>query len=231
MFGIEYLLDTLFPAYCLSCGKRTAVGRRFLCDECRESLPRDLPDIPYYGAVERLAGIVPFAEYRSDLIYSRFGETRLLLHQIKYHGHPELAAYLSEEYGREHRELGHFADSSIIIPIPLTPSRLRHRGYNQSEYIAKGLSKALGIPYDTSILARKGIEGTQTTRGKESRWTGLEERFYLTSPDKLKDRRVLLVDDLLTSGSTLLHAARTLLSAPDPPESLSFYTLFLNHLD
>ena len=230
MFGINHLLETLFPAYCLSCGARTEFGRKFLCEKCISELPLELEWSGFYEAQERLQGIVPFTEFRSDLIFSRYGPARLLLHQIKYHGHPELARLLAEKFGREHRDKGHFRDVSLIIPIPLSPERLRERGYNQSAYIAKGLSQALGIPVESGVLCRKSKEGTQTTRGKGRRWTALEELFYLKDPERIKGRRLLVVDDLLTSGSTLLHAGRALLSAPEPPESLSFYTLFLNHL-
>lgn len=226
----EAVLDTVFPAYCLYCGSRTERGHKFLCKKCFQGLPRDIPESNYYGAVARLAGISPFTEYRSDLIFSHHNAARLLLHQIKYRNNPELAYQLARKFALEHKALGHFADISVIVPIPLSSGRLRERGYNQSEYIAKGLSEGLGVPVCSSVLSRYNAEGSQTSRSKKSRWEDLSGLFFLKDPVALAHKRVLICDDLLTSGSTLLHAGRTLLSSETPPESLSYYTLFLNFL-
>ncbi|MCI6278914.1 MAG: ComF family protein [Bacteroidales bacterium] len=226
--GLLSVTDALFPAYCLSCGRRTEEGRRFLCKSCFDLLPRDLPESDYYGAVARLAGLSPFAEYRSDLLFSRFNASRLLLHQIKYRDCPEIAYRLAKAFASGHRAKGHFSDVSIILPIPLAPGRMRQRGYNQSDYIARGLSEGLGVPVRSDLLARRESTGSQTGRGKSSRWEELEGLFYLPKPSEVRDRRLLICDDLLTSGSTLLHAAGALLSSETPPESLSYYTLFLN---
>ena len=225
---VTSLTDALFPAYCLSCGRRTEEGRQFLCKSCFEDLPRDLPESDYYGAVDRLAGLSPFAEYHSDLLFSHYNASRLLLHQIKYRDCPEIAYRLTKAFASGHKARGHFSDVSLILPIPLSPGRMRQRGYNQSDYIARGLSEGLGVPVRTDLLARRESKGTQTRRSKAGRWDELEGLFYLPKPSEVGGRRLLLCDDLLTSGSTLLHAGRALLSSETPPESLSYYTLFLN---
>lgn len=230
---IAPLLDSIFPTYCLKCGRRVVgddPAALPLCSTCLHDLPRALPESDYYRAVDRLSGIVPFVEYQSDLIYSHYNASRLLLHEIKYHGRPEIAYHLTRDFSRVHREKGHFDDVSLILPIPLDKRRLCQRGYNQSEYIARGLSDGLGVPVVTDLLARHRSSGTQTKRTKTDRWDKLDGLFYLRDTEALKAKRVLICDDLLTSGSTLLHAARALIALESPPESISFYTLFLNFL-
>ena len=230
MIGIDRLLDFLFPAFCLSCGKRLGDDDVLICDACMEAIPKDYDAGEYYNGRRRLHGLVPFTEYYSDLIFSRHSPTRLLLHQIKYHGHPEAAYLLAKRFGERHRDLGHYRDISLIIPIPLAPGRLRERGYNQSLFIAKGLGEALDVPFRDDLLARRDVKGTQTKRSKSSRWDEMEGLFYLKDPSQIAGKRILIVDDLLTSGSTLIHAAYPLLDGELHAESVSFYTLMLDYL-
>ena len=111
----------------------------------------------------------------------------------------------------------------MAVPVPLTPSRLRRRGYNQSAYIARGLTGGLGIPLDETLLARRDSAGTQTHRGREARWASMREAFYVPDPDKVSRRRILIIDDVLTTGATLSACALALMEAG--AESVSYYTL------
>ena len=224
-FGVaaRELSSTLFPHYCLVCGERLSADRLMICPTCLDLLPRYPGSEALYEAEKRLEGHAPFTEYRSDLGFMHHNPVRDLIHTIKYEDHPELGERLSRLYAPEHLRAGHFADIGVAVPVPLTPSRLRQRGYNQSTYIARGLSDILGIPLDETLLARRDSHGTQTHRGRESRWESMKKAFYAPNPDLVSRRRVLIIDDVLTTGSTLTACALALMAAG--AESVSYYTL------
>lgn len=217
------LSSTLFPHYCLVCGERLSADRLMICPTCLDLLPRYPGSEALYEAEKRLEGHAPFTEYRSDLGFMHHNPVRDLIHTIKYEDHPELGERLSRLYAPEHLRAGHFADIGVAVPVPLTPSRLRRRGYNQSTYIAHGLSDILDIPLDETLLARRDSNGTQTDRGRESRWESMKKAFYAPHPDLVSRRRVLIIDDVLTTGSTLTACALALMAAG--AESVSYYTL------
>ena len=217
------LSSTLFPHYCLVCGERLSADRLMICPTCLDLLPRYPGSEALYEAEKRLEGHTPFTEYRSDLGFTHHNPVRDLIHTIKYEDHPELGERLSRLYAPEHLRAGHFTDIGVAVPVPLTPSRLRRRGYNQSTYIARGLTDVLGIPLDETLLVRRDSHGTQTHRGRESRWESLKKAFYAPHPDLVSRRRVLIIDDVLTTGSTLTACALALMAAG--AESVSYYTL------
>ena len=215
--------STLFPHYCLVCGERLSADRLMICPACLDLLPRYPGSEALYDAEKRIEGHAPFTEYRSDLGFTHHNPVRDLIHTIKYEGHPELGERLGQLFAPEHLRAGHFADIGVAVPVPLTPSRLRRRGYNQSVYIARGLTGGLGIPLDETLLARRDSAGTQTHRGREARWASMREAFYVPDPDKVSRRRILIIDDVLTTGATLSACALALMEAG--AESVSYYTL------
>lgn len=215
--------STLFPHYCLVCGERLSADRLMICPACLDLLPRYPGSEALYDAEKRIEGHAPFAEYRSDLGFTHHNPVRDLIHTIKYEGHPELGERLGQLFAPEHLRAGHFADIGVAVPVPLTPRRLRRRGYNQSAYIARGLTGGLGIPLDETLLARRDSAGTQTHRGREARWASMREAFYVPDPDKVSRRRILIIDDVLTTGATLSACALALMEAG--AESVSYYTL------
>lgn len=225
---INSLISFLFPCYCLHCSDRLPASRKFICEECFELLPKYVGQELYYHPEDRLEGLVPFTEYQSDLIFSRTNAVRKIIHQIKYHGFPKLGYQLAYYFAEEHQRLGHFADISAVVPIPLTPERMKKRGYNQSTFIANGLANKYELPVEKSFLMRVGGKGTQTRRGKEERWGKVRGAFNVPNHQDVAGRRVLIVDDVMTSGATLVNAGRAMLDAG--AESVSFYTLALDVL-
>lgn len=221
----EALLSFAFPCYCLSCGERLHSPKVHICDGCFDRLPKYEAFELFYHPQDRIEGLVPFSEIRSDLIFTKHSITRQLIHRIKYEGHPELGYKLSKTFAQRHLDLGHYPDISAIVPIPITPQSLRTRGYNQSYYIAQGIAEVYQIPIIEDALIR--LPGsTQTRRDKESRWRGMTHAFEGVQ-DALSSKRVLIVDDVLTSGATVVHAAKTLY-ATCGVESVSVYTLALD---
>lgn len=225
---IESVISFLYPTYCLGCGERLEEGRGFVCATCFDALPKYQGMEPYYGALERLTGLVPFTEYQSDLIFTNPSVVRTLIHKMKYNGFPTLGTQLAREFAPKHLAMGHFLDTTMIVPIPLLRSRLHRRGYNQSTFIAKGIAEVYDLPVVEGVLCRRGRQGTQTQKGKKARWEHTQGAFFVPDSADVTGKRILVVDDVLTSGATLIQSGRALIDAG--AESVSFYTLALDVL-
>lgn len=225
MTWIKSLISFVFPGYCISCHERLPKGVPHICKTCFDKLPRYEGMETFYHPQDRVEGFVPFSEIRSDLIFSKHSDTRELIHLIKYDGYPELGYDLARHFAQRHLDRGHFSDISTIIPVPIAPHRLRTRGYNQSSFIAKGFGDIYQCPVIEDAI-RRTSGSTQVRRDKESRWQAMQ-RVFEGKEGALSGKRVLLVDDVLTSGATVIHAAKVLYDVCGV-ESVSIYTLALD---
>ena len=106
-------------------------------------------------------------------------------------------------FGRDLKEDGFDSKFDLIIPIPLHTGRLRKRGYNQSDYFARGISEALNVPWSDTVVKRKIRSDTQTRKSRVDRWENVANIFEVVDQDKISGKRILLVDDVITSGATL----------------------------
>lgn len=125
------------------------------------------------------------------------------MHQLKYNKKPEAGKRAGELYGYELKQSDKFIYPELIIPVPLHPSRLKKRGYNQSECIAAGISSVLGIPVCSDNLSRIENTRTQTRKSRFARYENLKNAFLLKNPNLLINKHILLIDDVMTTGSTL----------------------------
>ncbi len=138
----------------------------------------------------------------SFLDYNRHGITRKLIHSLKYRGEMEIGVMLGNLYGQDLRLKGTL-DPDIIMPVPLHHRKLKKRGYNQSEQIAIGLAESMSVNMDANILIRKIYTSTQTKKSRVSRWENVGNVFEVAFPGQIKDKKVMLVDDVLTTGATM----------------------------
>jgi ComF family protein len=142
-------------------------------------------------------------------LFAEGGKVQHLLHQIKYKGQQQLGEYLGVCMGRSFS----LADYDVIIPMPLHPSRLKERGYNQAACIAKGIAIQSGIPFSESNLLRTKQVASLIGLNRAERYASLEDVFEVKSPEELDGRRILLVDDTLTTGATFLAAGAKIKAA------------------
>ena len=150
----------------------------------------------------------------SFLFFRKGNTVQKILHQLKYKGNKEIGAYLAEMYGQKLARDGRLADVDVIVPIPLHPKKLRIRGYNQSEWIAMGLSKGLGIPYSNDFLVRATFTETQTKKSRFNRWQNVKDVFQAANKEELAGKHILICDDVLTTGATTESAIQKLLEVP-----------------
>jgi ComF family protein len=205
-------VSLLFPRLCYGCGNHLMRNEKLICTECYILIPRTnyhlKPDNPvsqlFWGRclIERAA---TFSFYTKD---SRIKE---LIHQLKYKGIKEVGSELGRIYARTLKSSRFLEDIDVIIPVPLHPSKKRQRGFNQSDIISQGISEVSGVPVETRLLVRKTVSRTQTRKSRFDRWTNVQDIFRVTDQSRVRNRHILLVDDVITTGSTLEACANELL--------------------
>lgn len=202
-----------FPNHCLGCSNSLFKGEEILCTRCILQLPKT----KYHEEIDntiksRLHGRIHLSYAMAFLKFRKTGVVQHLLHQLKYNNHPEIGVRLGKLYGKDLVDSGYDKQFDLIIPIPLHKSRKRRRGYNQSEKFAEGLSGMLQIPWDENIVERKIKTTTQTRKSKIERWENVKDVFLIKQPEKIRDKKILLVDDVITTGATLEACGHQLLN-------------------
>ncbi|MFM7857301.1 MAG: ComF family protein [Flammeovirgaceae bacterium] len=160
----------------------------------------------------RLIGRLPVKYVWAFLKFRKSGIVQHLLHQLKYNNQPDVGVKLGKSYGYELITAGFAKQFDLIIPVPLHPARKLKRGYNQSAKFAQGLSEVFQIPFDDSISVRKIATTTQTKKSKLQRWENVEHVFDLEDNSKIIGKRILLVDDVITTGATIEACGKHLVS-------------------
>ena len=213
--GWNDLLGLFFPNVCHLCGTPLVKGEEQLCLFCLSRLHYDVVTEPKELALNFI-GRSEICEVGSYFRFEKEGRVQKLIHELKYYDNKELAYLLGRKAFLNYERKGSsLCNADVLLPVPLHKSRLRQRGYNQSEWIAKGISSVLGIPIDTTSVIRRKKTETQTKRSIYERWDNVQNIFELKDGSKLQGKRVLLVDDVLTTGSTLNSLAGVLQSIPD----------------
>ena len=203
--------DLFFPRCCLACTGPLVKGEQTICTGCRSELPRT----HYHHFDEenpiqrRLSGRIPIRHGWAFLKFRKQGIVQKLLHHLKYNNHPEVGVILGRIYGHELLTAGFASAFDLIVPVPLHPSRKRKRGYNQSAAFAEGLSSSLGVPWNETVSIRMIKTETQTRRSKQERWENVKDVFAVEKSSVI-NLRILLVDDVITTGATIEACGRNI---------------------
>lgn len=228
---IKYVADMLFPRLCVVCGRALNDGEKHVCLECMDELPLTGYHLVDFNPVEQLfAGKVPVEHATGYFFYERGSRHAAILHSIKYHNNPHLGEWLARHQAEELKAAGWLGgDIAAVVPVPLHRSKLAARGYNQSEYIARGMAAVAGCDVEPLVKAVKR-HGTQTHKGQYERQLNIAGVFEATSRAGLfAGKHVLLVDDVITTGATLLSCAEALRQAV-PDIRISIATLAVARL-
>jgi len=210
-----YLADfiaLLFPELCQACGESLVVGEELICTNCRFSLPfTNFHLKPDNIVAQQFWGKLNTEAAYALCYFVKGGKMQHLMHQFKYKGVQKIGDMLGNIAGEQLVTSPVFQTVDFIIPVPLHKSRLRKRGYNQSACFADGISEKLHVPVLENNLVRVRATETQTHRSRFSRFENMQEVFVVNDPQKLKNKHVLLVDDVVTTGSTLESCGTELL--------------------
>lgn len=204
----------LFPRICFGCGTHLMRNESVICTECLFSIPGNNFHNEADNPVARLFwGRCMVEKATAFSSFSRGSRIRSLIHNLKYRGITEIGTEIGRVYGHTLHTSGFTRGIDMIIPVPLHASRLRRRGYNQSELIAGGISLATGLPLALKILTRSSGSATQTKKSRYDRWANVEGIFTVTDNESLKGKHILLVDDVITTGSTIEACVNELVKA------------------
>ncbi len=197
-------VSLFFPRHCLACLGALAKGEEIICTRCIAELPKtNYHSQPTNPVEEKLAGRLPVKYGWAFLKFRKGGIVQHLLHQMKYNNHPEVGVMLGRIFGHDLQKAGLASEFDVIVPVPLHEGRKRKRGYNQSAKMAEGLSYSMNIPLDESLSVRKLKTSTQTRKSKMERWENVKDVFTVSGNQSVAGKRILLVDDIITTGATL----------------------------
>jgi len=215
-------VSLLLPRVCYGCGNHLMRNETLICTECYILIPRTSYHLKPDNPVSRLFwGRCLINKAAAFSFYTRDSRIKKLIHQLKYKGIKEIGPELGRIYGNSLRSSGFMDDIDLIVPVPLHPSKKRQRGFNQSDLISAGIAEATGIPMDPGLLVRKTGTKTQTRKSRYDRWTNVQDIFRITDESRLKHRHILLVDDVITTGSTIEACANEMLKVENVKVSVA----------
>jgi len=205
-------LNLIFPDLCVVCKRGLLTSEKYLCTNCRIRLPNAASEmyLEFPNPLElRFIGHLKIKRAFAFLKFHKSGSAQKILHGLKYQGMSEIGVLLGMWFGLELKESGN-ANYDLILPVPLHYTRRRKRGYNQSEYICEGISRSIDVKWIGCELSREVATKTQTGFERSQRWKNVEDVFRLRNTIEIKDKRVLLVDDVVTTGATLISCGSVL---------------------
>ena len=211
----SYLVDfvsLLFPELCVACRESLVANEHLLCTDCRFNLPYTNFHLQADNIVARqFWGKINIEAAFALYYFNKGGKIQNMLHQLKYDGQQQIGNLLGNIAGEQLAKNEIFNAVEYIIPVPLHKKRFRERGYNQSTRFAEGLADKLNAVVEEDNLVRVKSTETQTHKSRFARFENMQEVFVVINPEKLQGKHVLLVDDVITTGSTLEACGEQLL--------------------
>jgi len=210
--SLSDVLDLLFPSLCITCGERLITQENHVCFNCWSDLPvTNFHKEPENKVAKLFWGRVQVENATSFFSYKKGSRYQQLIHYIKYKGLKELGLETGLRFGYVLKESDQFMSADVVVPVPLHPKKEKIRGYNQCLWIARGISEAMGKELSGDNLYRSIFTNTQTRKNRFERWQNVEGIFGIHRPEEFVGKHILLVDDVVTTGSTLEACAYQLL--------------------
>ena len=218
------LYNVLLPRRCVVCQDTLEPNEQYLCAACSVRLPRyPIENIEDNEVVRKVWNYAPVLYGATLLYYRHYSDFHNIVIRIKYLGGETLGVKIGEWAAIETAHLHLAEKTDVIVPVPTDKNRERKRGYNQAELIAKGMGKIMHLPVK-NFLTRKRSGASQTKLSKEARRENATDLYEANIPPQWKGKRILLVDDVFTTGATIGNCAAALL-ATDPEAQISIFTI------
>ena len=209
------IVNLFFPKVCSGCNSFLLTNENVICTVCRHDIPLTNHHLnPDNDASKKFYGRIPIQHASALFYFHKKGIVQQLIHNLKYKGHEEIGSIIGEWYAEDLSQMEFIQTVDEIIPVPLHPRKLKERGYNQVTTFGKALSSSLNLIYNDSLLNRNKYSKTQSKKNLLGRTEGIESVFDVTFTEKDYDKHFLLIDDVITTGSTLEACSRALLKIP-----------------
>lgn len=213
---LKDLLHLFYPKICANCNAQLVQNEKVICTLCRHDLP--LTNFQSYTKNKISAiffGRVTIQKAYALLFFRKKGITKKLIHELKYRGNEEIGVLFGNWLGEILTENKEFSEVDFIIPVPIHSKKKKARGYNQVTKFGKCLQQHLKIPFIEDVLARKSSTKTQTFKSRFERFNDLDTKFSLTNTSLFKNKHILVIDDVITTGATLEACAKELLKTSE----------------
>ena len=205
------LFHLFFPHICLGCGSDLIDKENFICLQCINDLPHTNFALHANNPVEKkFWGRIAITSATSEFYFSKSSIIQNLIHEFKYKGNKKVGHLLGNMMGKSLLNSNRFPVDAVI-PLPLFEKKEKIRGYNQAEILCKGITEIIQAPLIKNNVRRTIHTETQTKKGRLERWKNVEKVFSVSQPEMLEGKHLLLVDDVITTGSTLEACAKEIL--------------------
>lgn len=226
---IKNIMDLIYPPLCAGCGVWRPLDHHIFCLDCLHELPETNYHLYEHNPfTDHFKGRIEIKTGAAFLFFSRGGGTQRLLHQIKYNNQPDIITTIGRWYGKQLLQSPLWSDMQVIVPVPLHWKKFRKRGYNQSAVFGEGIAEAMGIPCASTALRRVTHNRSLTGMKRLERVQTIGASYQLAKPNAVKNKHVMIVDDVLTTGSTLEACALALQDAE--VKSISLVTIACGEL-
>jgi ComF family protein len=208
------ILHILFPRVCDGCGSDIIDEESNLCMKCIAELPETNFHLHANNPVEKIFwGRLPIASATAQYYFVKESLMQYLMHQLKYKGNRELGKQLGRLMAYDLQKTNRFNKVDYLVPLPLFASKEKRRGYNQATILCEGIAEVMNVQIAGDVITRTQYTETQTRKGRIERWQNMEGKFELLKPEMIRDKNILLVDDVITTGATLEACGHELLRA------------------
>ena len=217
---IKYLKCVVVDRHCLNCGAALEIDEIAVCKHCETTTLKDLfssPILKYDGNIveQRLMGLTPFETAASLMPFETNTLSQRLIHDLKYNNYQDISILFGRAIAENIKQNNRYAQIDYIVPLPLHSKRIKKRGYNQSELIAAEVSRQLGVPLNTTNVYRTRNNESQTQKSLTERVENVKDIFALQDSTLFADKTILLIDDVITTGSTIIACCKALHNSPN----------------
>jgi ComF family protein len=210
--AIRAFSHLLYPNICYGCKKNEIDKSEWLCLQCLTALPYTGFENTRNNPVEQLFwGRTPFRFACSSFFYVEKTPIQRLIHEVKYKEQQQLGRWLGQMMGRRLANIFDESKVDLLLPMPLHPKKQKHRGYNQATLLCEGIHAITNCNFLEQVLIRNTNTKTQTKKSRIERWDNVSEVFNITTNEKVINKHVVLVDDVITTGASTEACAATLI--------------------
>lgn len=222
------LLHFFFPHNCIGCGSDVIENESLLCLNCLNNLPHTNFALHANNPVEKkFWGRLALTSGMSQFYFSQDSIIQNMIHELKYRGNKKAGHYFGNMIGKSLLNSNRF-HVDVIVPLPLFERKEKARGYNQSEMICNGIAEIINKPLIKNNVIRQVFTETQTKKHRLERWKNVENIFFVARPSELEGKHILLVDDIITTGSTIEACGSEILKVKDAKLSIASFAIASN---